>query len=125
MELSNKPLVIRGRDAAPFMKGDEFFRHYVSTGTITFGTSSLQPGQHGAVDTGHPDSHEVFFCIRGHVLIYTEVKECDVTGRPVVTTENEEAACLGPAILAGSAVGMFASLDKRRRLDGGEGSASA
>jgi len=72
MEISSKPVVIRQRDAQVFMDGDEFCRHYVSTGKVTFGTSSLQPGQHGAVDTGHPNSHEVFFCIRGHVLIYTE-----------------------------------------------------
>jgi mannose-6-phosphate isomerase-like protein (cupin superfamily) len=75
MEISNAPVVIRERDAMPFMEGDEFCRHYVSTGKITFGTSSLQPGQHGAVDTGHPNSHEVFFCVRGHVLVYTEGRE--------------------------------------------------
>ncbi len=66
-----KPRVIREADATILMEGDEFCRHYVSTGKITFGTSSLQPGQRGAIDVGHPDSHEVFFCIRGHVLINT------------------------------------------------------
>ncbi len=75
MEVSTKPVVIREHDATSFMEGDEFCRHYVSTGKITFGTSSLQPGQHGAVDTGHPQSHEVFFCIRGHVLVSTEGRE--------------------------------------------------
>ncbi len=43
--------------------------------------------------------------------VWNRIK-CDVTGRPVVTTENEEAACLGAAILAGRAVGMFGSLDE-------------
>ena len=38
--------------------------------------------------------------------------KCDLTGRPVVTTENEEAACLGAAILAGRAVGVFGSLEE-------------
>jgi len=38
--------------------------------------------------------------------------EADVTGRPVLTTTNEEAATLGAAILAGKAVGMFASVDE-------------
>jgi D-xylulose kinase len=33
--------------------------------------------------------------------------EADITGRPVLTTENEEAATLGAAILAGKAVGLF------------------
>jgi quercetin dioxygenase-like cupin family protein len=69
------PRVIRLAEAESFMEGDEHCRHYVSTGKITFGTSSLQPGQRGAVDTGHPASHEVFFCIRGHVLIHTEGRE--------------------------------------------------
>ena len=70
-----RPRVIRLAEAESFMEGDEHCRHYVSTGKITFGTSSLQPGQRGAVDTGHPASHEVFFVVRGHVLIHTEGRE--------------------------------------------------
>jgi mannose-6-phosphate isomerase-like protein (cupin superfamily) len=69
------PRVIRPADAESFMEGDEYCRHYVSTGRITFGTSSLQPGQRGAVDPGHPNSHEVFFCVRGHVLVHTTGRE--------------------------------------------------
>ena len=72
---SLRPTVIRKADAATFMEGDEFCRRYVSTGKITFGTSLLQPGQRGAIDVGHPDSHEVFFVIRGHVLLQTEDSE--------------------------------------------------
>lgn len=75
MDVPTKPVVIREADATSFMEGDEFCRHYVSTGKITFGTSYLQPGHRGAVDTGHPTSHEIFFCIRGHVLIYTEDRD--------------------------------------------------
>ena len=37
--------------------------------------------------------------------------KCDLIGRPVVTTANEEAACLGAAILAGRAIGMFPDLE--------------
>ena len=33
-------------------------------------------GQRGAIDTGHPDSHEVFFVIRGHVLVNTTERDC-------------------------------------------------
>jgi xylulokinase len=36
--------------------------------------------------------------------------EADVTGRPVLTTNNEEAATLGAAILAGKAVGIYSSV---------------
>jgi xylulokinase len=42
--------------------------------------------------------------------VWNQVK-ADVLGLPVVTTENEEAASLGAAILAGVAVGVFPSLD--------------
>jgi xylulokinase len=44
-------------------------------------------------------------------VVWNRIK-CELTGRPVVTTENEEAACLGAAILAGRAVGLFGSLDQ-------------
>lgn len=71
MEVGTEPIVIRERDATSFMEGDEFCRHYISTGKVTFGTSSLQPGHRGQIDTGHPNSHEVFFCVRGHVLIHS------------------------------------------------------
>ena len=37
--------------------------------------------------------------------------EADVTQRPVLTMKNEEAACLGAAILAGKAVGMYKNID--------------
>lgn len=38
--------------------------------------------------------------------------KADITGRPVLTMENEEAACLGAAIVAGAGVGMFKSLEE-------------
>jgi mannose-6-phosphate isomerase-like protein (cupin superfamily) len=63
--------VVREADTAVFMEGDEFCRRYASTGKITFGTSLLMPGQRGATDAGHPHSQEVFFVIRGHVLMQT------------------------------------------------------
>jgi xylulokinase len=36
--------------------------------------------------------------------------EADITGRPVITLENEEAATLGAAILAGKGVGLYGSI---------------
>lgn len=38
--------------------------------------------------------------------------EADITKKPVYTMKNEEAACLGAAILAGKAVGMYRSIDE-------------
>jgi xylulokinase len=43
--------------------------------------------------------------------VWNHIK-ADVTGLPLVTTENEEAACLGAGILAGKAVGMFPSIEQ-------------
>jgi sugar (pentulose or hexulose) kinase len=41
--------------------------------------------------------------------IWNQIK-ADLTGRPVLTMQSEEAACLGAAIVAGVGVGMFHSL---------------
>ncbi|WXG46600.1 MAG: FGGY family carbohydrate kinase [Candidatus Atabeyarchaeum deiterrae] len=38
--------------------------------------------------------------------------EADITKRPVVTTKNEEAACLGAAILAGKAIGLYHNIEQ-------------
>lgn len=42
--------------------------------------------------------------------IWAQIK-ADITSRPVLVPTNEEAACLGAALLAGTALGMFKSLD--------------
>jgi quercetin dioxygenase-like cupin family protein len=52
-----------------FMDGPEICREYIITDKITFGTSTLQPGQTGAVDPGHPKSHEIFFGVKGQVIM--------------------------------------------------------
>lgn len=41
--------------------------------------------------------------------VWNQIK-ADLTGRPVLTMQNEEAACLGAAIVAGVGVGLFKSL---------------
>jgi len=62
--------IVRKSDSRTFMEGPELCREYFVTEKITFGTSTLLPGQRGEIDTGHPSSHEVFFVVRGHVLLY-------------------------------------------------------
>jgi xylulokinase len=42
-------------------------------------------------------------------VVWNQIK-ADLTGRPFLTMENEEAACLGAAIVAGVGVGLFRSL---------------
>lgn len=64
--------VIRREEAELFMDGPEVCRQYAVTEKITFGTSTLLPGQTGGTDPGHPEGHEIFFCSRGHVVIYNE-----------------------------------------------------
>jgi oxalate decarboxylase/phosphoglucose isomerase-like protein (cupin superfamily) len=61
--------VVRESETRVFLEGAEICREYFKTGKITFGSSTLLPGQSGAVDPGHPVSHEVFFVSRGHVLL--------------------------------------------------------
>ncbi len=51
------------------MEGPEIVRMYFKTEKLTFGSSQLSPGQTGAVDPGHPASHEVFYVSRGSVLL--------------------------------------------------------
>ena len=53
--------VVRQNEACGYMDGDEHCREYLKTGKITFGTSTLLPGQRGTVDKGHAKSHEIFF----------------------------------------------------------------
>lgn len=67
--------VVKKQEARNFMEGPEHCREYLKTDKITFGTSTLLPGQRGAIDTGHPNSHEIFFVSRGRVLLYVEEKD--------------------------------------------------
>ena len=42
--------------------------------------------------------------------VWSQIKS-DITGKKLLTTKSKEAACLGAAILAGKAVGIFDSID--------------
>lgn len=61
--------IVRASEAKIFLEGVEVCREYFSTEKITFGTSTLHPGQTGAVDSGHINAHEVFFVAKGSVLL--------------------------------------------------------
>lgn len=61
--------VVRLNETKVSLDGPEVCREYVQTKKITFGSSSLLPGQTGGIDPGHPDSEEVFFVSRGHVIM--------------------------------------------------------
>ena len=77
--------VYRKVDTQVFMDGPEVCRQYVATDKITFGTSTLLAGQTGGIDPGHKEGNEIFYCSRGHVVIfnpdtdlYYELKEGDI-----------------------------------------------
>jgi xylulokinase len=42
--------------------------------------------------------------------VWNQIK-ADITGRTVITMQNEEAACLGAALIAGVGTGIFANLE--------------
>ncbi len=62
--------VVRESEARVFMDGPEVCREYLKTGKMTFGSSTLLPGQTGGVDPGHPVSHEIFYVSRGEVVVH-------------------------------------------------------
>jgi oxalate decarboxylase/phosphoglucose isomerase-like protein (cupin superfamily) len=67
--------VVQKKQAKVFLEGPEVCREYLKTDKITFGSSTLLPGQRGNIDRGHPDSHEVFFVSRGRVLMFVEERD--------------------------------------------------
>lgn len=71
--------VVKAEEANIFLEGLEVCREYFHSEKITFGISELMPGQTGAVDQGHPDSHEVFYVVRGEVLLRCGEKLYDLT----------------------------------------------
>lgn len=68
MTLSGK--IVHLRDTVASMDEGEQVRQYFATDKITFGMSILLPGKVGGLDRGHAEADEVFFCIKGHVLVY-------------------------------------------------------
>ena len=62
--------IIHPADAAVSMDEQELVRQYVQTDKITFGVSRLKPGEVGGLDSGHASADEVFYCMKGHVLVY-------------------------------------------------------
>jgi mannose-6-phosphate isomerase-like protein (cupin superfamily) len=61
--------IIRETDAVKFMEGDERCSEYLREPRMWFGTSTLLPGEQGAIDPGHDQSVEVFYCCLGSVVL--------------------------------------------------------
>lgn len=66
-------IVIRKKEEARvFTEGLEMCREYFKTNKITFGSSYLLPGEKGETDWGHINSEEIFFVVKGQVLLEGE-----------------------------------------------------
>lgn len=63
-------VVTKKDDAKIWMEDQEICREYYKTEKITFGMSELPLGAVGALDPGHSEADEVFFCVQGNVLCY-------------------------------------------------------
>ena len=61
--------IVKKQDATLFLDGPEVCREYCRTNKWWFGTSTLQPGQTGGIDPGHPGAHETFFACEGTVVV--------------------------------------------------------
>jgi mannose-6-phosphate isomerase-like protein (cupin superfamily) len=62
--------VVSAGRAREFCEGPERCLEYLRSAHLWFGTSTLQPGEEGAVDTGHEKSTEVFYCAVGRVEVW-------------------------------------------------------
>ncbi|MHA1145998.1 MAG: cupin domain-containing protein [Candidatus Helarchaeota archaeon] len=61
--------VIRKNEAKSWHEDDELCHLYREDDQMVFGTSYLEPGKIGAVDPGHANGKEVFYCALGKVIV--------------------------------------------------------
>lgn len=61
--------VVQRSEAKRFFEGPEECREYLRNETMWFGVSVVPEGEEGAVDPGHPNSLEVFYCSQGRVSV--------------------------------------------------------
>ncbi|HXE46288.1 MAG TPA: cupin domain-containing protein [Conexibacter sp.] len=71
--------VVRASDARSFMEGPEHCREYHRDERMWFGTSTVPVGATGALDAGHAESVEVFYCARGHAVVDLGDRACELT----------------------------------------------
>ena len=92
-----KIIVTPKAETKVWMEEQEVCREYYKTEKITFGMSELAPGAVGAVDPGHSEAHEVFFCVQGEVLCY--VSQDDKYYRLCAHPYNIFCRIMGDAVL--------------------------
>lgn len=87
--MNTKGEVKSSDEAGVSMEGKELVREYFQTDRLTFGVSELLPRQEGAVDTGHEEADEVFYCAEGHFV-------CKFPGEDEIHELNKGDALLIP-----------------------------
>jgi mannose-6-phosphate isomerase-like protein (cupin superfamily) len=81
--------IVRSAQARSFMEGEELCREYLREQRMWFGTSTLQPGEHGDIDPGHATSVEVFYCAQGHVVMHDGERDYELrAGDAVIVPEG-------------------------------------
>ena len=67
--------VVHQSDAKEFWEGPELCREFFRNDQLWFGTSTVKPGDIGAVDPGHANGWEIFYCISGEGIIDDGTRE--------------------------------------------------
>lgn len=67
--MSDELHVVRRLEAKTFMEGPEHCREYLRNQHLWFGTSVVPVGTTGAIDPGHAESWEVFYCASGSAVV--------------------------------------------------------
>jgi len=70
-----KAALIKRDEARAFGGGAEHCREYLVSDRITFGSSSIEPGETGPIDWGHQGATEVWFVVKGRASIRTPRSE--------------------------------------------------
>jgi mannose-6-phosphate isomerase-like protein (cupin superfamily) len=84
-----RAVIVRETEAKSFMEGQELCREYLREPRMWFGTSTLQPGEHGDVDLGHGSSVEVFYCCQGRVVMNDGERDYELAaGQAVIVPEG-------------------------------------
>ena len=81
--------VVREGEAKVFYEGPELCREYFRNDDIWFGSSTVNPGDTGAVDPGHVGAWEVFFVVSGEGVLDDGTNEYPVSAGDTVTFPPE------------------------------------
>lgn len=82
--------VVRRLAAKSFMEGPEHCREYLRNDQLWFGTSTVPVGTTGALDPGHPQSWEVFYCASGNAVVTCDDESFELT--------EGDSVCLPPTV---------------------------